>query len=86
MENQTVVIVGGASGLGLETARLMVKRGAQKIGLIDRNEQLLVQAAEELRGLGAEVALAVGDIARKDTAHGAFEEIVGALGLSLIHI
>lgn len=80
MENQTVVIVGGASGLGLETARLMVKRGAQKIGLIDRNEQLLVQAAEELRGLRAEVALAVGDIARRDTAHAAFDEIVGTLG------
>lgn len=80
MENQTVVIVGGASGLGLETARLMVKRGAQKIGLIDRNEQLLVQAAEELKGLGAQVAVAVGDIARKATAHAAFDEIVSALG------
>ena len=56
MENQTVVVVGGASGLGLETARLMVKRGARKIGLIDRNEQLLVEAAQALRELGAEVA------------------------------
>ncbi len=80
MDNQTVVIVGGASGLGLETARLMVKRGAGKIGLIDRNEQLLVQAAEVLRGQGVEVAIAVGDIARKDTAHAAFAEIVAGLG------
>ena len=51
MEGQTVVIVGGASGLGLETARLMVKRGARKIGLIDRNEQLMAEAASTLRAL-----------------------------------
>lgn len=80
MNQQTVVIVGGASGLGLETAKLMHTHGASKIGLIDRNEALLVQAAELLRAQGCEVATAIGDIARKDSAHAAFQEIVDALG------
>lgn len=80
MNDQTVVIVGGASGLGLETAKLMVKRGSNTIGLIDRNEQQLALAAESLRGLGANVATAVGDISRRDSAHGAFQCIVEALG------
>jgi NAD(P)-dependent dehydrogenase (short-subunit alcohol dehydrogenase family) len=80
MEGQTVVIVGGASGLGFETAKLMLKRGAAKIGIIDRNEQLMAAAAEVLRGEGGEVATAVGDISRRESAHAAFGQIVDALG------
>lgn len=80
MDGQTVVIVGGASGLGLETAKLMRKRGAAKIGIIDRNEQLMAVAAEVLRADGCEVATAVGDISRQEFAHGAFQQIVDALG------
>jgi 3-oxoacyl-[acyl-carrier protein] reductase len=80
MEGQTVVIVGGASGLGLETARLMVKRGARKIGLIDRNEQLMAEAASTLRALDCEVATAAADISRQASAHAAFGQVVEALG------
>jgi len=80
MDGQTVVIVGGASGLGLETAKLMRKRGAGKIGIIDRNEQLMEAAAEILRVDGCEVATAAGDISRQESAHGAFQQIVVALG------
>ncbi len=57
MNNQTAVIVGGASGLGLTTAKLMVERGASKIGLIDVNEQRLERASQILQSLGAEVAI-----------------------------
>ena len=70
MNNQTVIIVGGASGLGLTTAKLMVERGATKIGLIDVNEQRLESASEVLGSLGAEVASTVADISRAETAHG----------------
>ncbi|UVJ46240.1 SDR family oxidoreductase [Pseudomonas sp. LS1212] len=80
MEGQAVVIVGGASGLGLETAKLMQKRGARKIGIIDRNEQLMVEAAAILRADGCEIATAVGDISRQASAHGAFQKIVDAFG------
>ncbi len=80
MKNQTAVIVGGASGLGLTTAKLMVERGASKIGLIDLNEQRLESAMEALRSLGAEVASSVTDISRAETAHHGFEDVASKLG------
>ncbi|QEL22997.1 SDR family oxidoreductase [Bosea sp. F3-2] len=80
MQNQTVVIVGGASGLGLVTAKLMIRDGVAKIGLIDLNEERLALAAAELTSLGAEVATASADISRKDSAHAGFELIAGKLG------
>jgi NAD(P)-dependent dehydrogenase (short-subunit alcohol dehydrogenase family) len=80
VKSQSVIIVGGASGLGLVTAKLMVSHGAEKIGLIDRNEQMLSTAAETLRSLGVEVATAVADISRAETAHRGFDEVAAKLG------
>lgn len=80
MQGQTVVIVGGASGLGLATAKLACKNGAAKIGLVDRNEALMEQAAGQLRELGVQVATAEGDISRLQSAHGAFNSLVAQLG------
>ncbi len=80
MEAQSVVIVGGASGLGLVTAKLMLERGAKQVGLIDRNEQLLEEVAASLRASGYKVATAVGDIARQESAHAAFQKMVDAFG------
>lgn len=80
MEAQTVVIVGGASGLGLVTAKLMLERGARQVGLIDRNEQLLEEVAASLREQGYRVATAVGDISRQESAHAAFQKMVDAFG------
>ena len=80
MDGQSVVIVGGASGLGLATARLMLARGARRLGLIDRNADLLDQAAAALRAEGHEIATAVGDIARKASAHAAFDSVAAGFG------
>ena len=80
MKQQSVVIVGGASGLGLVTAKLMIREGAAKIGLIDLNAERLAQAASELTALGAEVATASADISVRDSAHAGFAAIVARLG------
>lgn len=80
MKDQTAVIVGGASGLGLTTAKLMASHGVARIGLIDRNAELLASSAETLRALGVEVATSVVDISRSETAHRGFNEIVERLG------
>ena len=80
MEQQTAIIVGGASGLGLTTARLMAERGAAKIGLIDRNPEALARAVESLKPFGVEVETANVDISRKEAAHAGFAEIVRQLG------
>lgn len=80
MKDQTAVIVGGASGLGLTTAKLMASHGVARIGLIDRNAELLASSADSLRGLGVEVATSVADISRSETAHRGFNEIAERLG------
>lgn len=80
MDGQNVVIVGGASGLGLATARLMIRRGAAGIGLVDRNAQALERAATELAGSPATIATAVCDIVRRETAHAGFDAVAHRLG------
>lgn len=80
MQDQSVVIVGGASGLGLEAAKLMLQRGARRIGLIDKNEQLLEEVAASLRAQGYEIATAAGDISRQESAHAAFNKIAAEFG------
>ncbi|MCB6184637.1 SDR family oxidoreductase [Leeia sp. TBRC 13508] len=80
MNEQAVIITGGASGLGLVTAKLMLKHGAKKIGLIDKNEELLAQTAAALRAEGHQVATATGDISRLDSAHAAFNQIAAEFG------
>jgi 3-oxoacyl-[acyl-carrier protein] reductase len=80
MKDQSVVIVGGASGLGLTTAKVMVSYGAVKIGLIDRDEERLETAAGTLRALGAEVATSVADIAIGESAHRGFNAVAQKLG------
>jgi NAD(P)-dependent dehydrogenase (short-subunit alcohol dehydrogenase family) len=80
LKSQSVIIVGGAKGLGLATAKLMASHGAAKIGLIDRNEETLVAAAAELAPLGLDVATAVADISHAEAARQGFEQIVSKLG------
>jgi len=77
MQNQSVTIVGGAAGLGLETARLMLAHGARRVALIDKNEAALQAAAGMLQG---EVLTAVGDIAHQASAHAAFEQVAQTWG------
>ena len=50
LAGQTVVVIGGSAGIGLETARLARAEGADVI-LTARNPERLEQAADELRAL-----------------------------------
>ena len=47
LRGQTVVVIGGSAGIGLETARLALAEGAD-IVLVGRNPERLQQAASEL--------------------------------------
>lgn len=47
VKGQSVVITGGASGLGAGAARLFVSKGA-KVVILDRNQELAKQAADHL--------------------------------------
>ncbi|BFG75699.1 SDR family oxidoreductase [Paraburkholderia terrae] len=80
MKNQRVVIVGGASGLGLSVAKLMLADGAESIALIDKNGPLLDETVGALKAQGHTVIGAVGDITRKDSAQEVFRTALEALG------
>jgi len=49
LAGQTVVVIGGSAGIGLETARLAHAEGA-KVVLTARNSERLQQTAKELTG------------------------------------
>lgn len=80
MKNQRVVIVGGATGLGLAIAKLMLADGAEHIALIDKNAPLLAETVGTLRAEGHKVTGVEGDITRRETAHAAFAQALDALG------
>ncbi|TKC81608.1 SDR family oxidoreductase [Trinickia terrae] len=80
MKNQHVVIVGGASGLGLAVAKLMLADGAKRIALIDKNGLLLKETVRNLAEQGHEVAGVEGDITHKESAQAAFAQALDALG------
>ncbi|SAK63108.1 Short-chain dehydrogenase/reductase SDR [Caballeronia glebae] len=80
MKNQRVVIVGGATGLGLTIAKLMLADGAAHIALIDKNAPLLAETVGILKAQGHNVTGVEGDITRRETAHAAFEQALSALG------
>jgi NAD(P)-dependent dehydrogenase (short-subunit alcohol dehydrogenase family) len=51
LEGRRIVVTGGASGIGLATARLFMAEGA-RVALLDRNETALAAAAKDLAALG----------------------------------
>jgi NAD(P)-dependent dehydrogenase (short-subunit alcohol dehydrogenase family) len=70
LSQQTVVITGASSGIGLATARLASERGA-KVLLVSRNEDGLRKIAEDLRGRGGRAEYAVADVADKEALEAA---------------
>ena len=64
LEQQTLVITGASSGIGLATAQEAVKRGAAVV-LAARNEEALAEVARELQAQGGRVAVCVADVAQE---------------------
>jgi NAD(P)-dependent dehydrogenase (short-subunit alcohol dehydrogenase family) len=76
---QTVVITGGASGIGLAAADRFAKAGAY-VGILDRNERDLASAAARLNGNGARAVAIAADVARSSDVQGAIDRIVKERG------
>jgi short-subunit dehydrogenase len=92
IEEQTLVITGASSGIGLVTARMAAKRGT-KLVLAARNEGALEELQNELRANGAEVVFVTADVGREDdvkriaasaiTHFGGFDTWVNNAGISM---
>src|SRR6185503_11579878 len=65
MQEQTALVTGGGSGIGLATAKALLQTGA-RVAICGRSEERLRRAAEELLPLG-EVLFAACDI--REPAH-----------------
>jgi len=66
LRGKTVLITGGARGLGLEMARLFAQEGA-RLALCARDLDSLKRAEDELKRQGAEVFILPGDVTERDT-------------------
>lgn len=62
LADQTIVITGASSGIGLATARLAAERGARVV-LSSRNEEDLRRACDEIRANGGRATFVVADVA-----------------------
>jgi short-subunit dehydrogenase len=92
LNEQTIVITGASSGIGLVTARMAASRGARLV-LAARSEDALRQLTDEIIGSGGDAIYVVADVGREedvrriaDTAirhFGGFDTWVNNAGVSV---
>jgi NAD(P)-dependent dehydrogenase (short-subunit alcohol dehydrogenase family) len=78
-KGKTVLITGGGTGIGAETARYFAQAGASRIALLGRREQPLLdtKASIEEKFADVEVFVAPTDITKKNEVDASFEKFVG---------
>jgi NAD(P)-dependent dehydrogenase (short-subunit alcohol dehydrogenase family) len=79
MENKVIVITGGASGMGLETAKLLAGKGA-KVSIADVQEGPLKQAVEDIVKSGGKAIGTVVDVRKRDQVEAWIKKTVDTYG------
>jgi NAD(P)-dependent dehydrogenase (short-subunit alcohol dehydrogenase family) len=82
LEKATAIVSGGASGLGLATAKRIIDGGGQAV-LLDINEEQGVRSAEEL---GKRASFIAADISSEEQVRGAVDrarELMGSVTLAV---
>jgi short-subunit dehydrogenase len=79
LEDQTVVITGASSGIGMGTARLAAERGAQ-VALAARSADGLRDVADAIQARGGEAACVVADVAKERDVRRIAEIALGRFG------
>ena len=80
MQDLSVLIVGGGSGLGALLAEMAVRDGAAAVGIIDINQDAAEQALSAAKAKGLPTATATADIQHGPQCHAAFDAIAGKIG------
>jgi NADP-dependent 3-hydroxy acid dehydrogenase YdfG len=73
ISEQTIVITGATSGIGLTTARMAAQQGA-KLLLIARNEGALNELANEINASGGRAIVYAADVADENALRGAADK------------
>jgi all-trans-retinol dehydrogenase (NAD+) len=79
-QSKTVLITGGASGLGKLMAKKALERKAKKVILWDINEDLLNQTTAELEHRGFEVHPYIVDVSNKEDIAWAAQDVLENIG------
>jgi 3-hydroxyacyl-CoA dehydrogenase/3-hydroxy-2-methylbutyryl-CoA dehydrogenase len=82
LKDKVAFITGGASGLGLETAKHFVSQGA-RVCVFDLNEENAEKAAKEL---GENATFAAGDVADEEAVQAAIQKTLDTVGALHINI
>ncbi|MDQ3420907.1 MAG: SDR family oxidoreductase [Acidobacteriota bacterium] len=79
LSEQTIVITGASSGIGLATAQLAAQRGASVV-LSSRNEAELQRLVQAINDAGGRATYAVADVANPEELDGVAAEAVRTFG------
>jgi short-subunit dehydrogenase len=79
LDQQTIVITGASSGIGLATARRAGAHGA-RVFLISRNGEALAKICEDLTSAGHQAGFAVADVGDKEQLEAAAEAATARFG------
>jgi NAD(P)-dependent dehydrogenase (short-subunit alcohol dehydrogenase family) len=75
---KTVLITGGGSGIGLETARLLLEDPQYRLVLLGRDREKLEHAAQELKASPDHLSVIACDLRDSSQIRKAVEKVVGA--------
>lgn len=79
LREQTIVITGASSGIGLATAQMAAKRGANVV-LVARNRAVLDEAAREINDQGGHAIAVDADVADREALQAAAEATIQRFG------
>ena len=79
LKDTSVIVTGGASGIGAEIVRAFAEQGSQ-VGFVDVDRQHGTALADELTGAGWRVRFEPGDLCDIDTLRRAFDALSAAHG------
>ncbi len=78
-KGKTVVITGGGTGIGAETAHYFAKAGASRIGLLGRREQPLLDTKASIeKAFSVDVFAAPTDVTEETEVEAAFKKFAGS--------